>query len=345
MTGTRLQPTRRSFLQGSAAVLGAGALAGAPFRGAAAADFPSRTIEVIVPTREGGGADRNLRAVTDVWSKYLEGAVFEPGFYPGASGRVGYEVYMGKREPNPHNLLFGNMGPEVLNWVVEPPESFQFPGDYKYFAHVDNDPSVVYVSADGPFQTIEDVVEEGKRRTLTVAVSRLAHPASLGVLALGEATGAKFNLIPFSGGRNTIAAVVTGETDLGALPIAGVIERGDVLRVILLFDDQNRFGERAHNAPVVNEAFGTDLPPLVSSRAFALHSATFEEYPDEVAMLQESLRQVFDDPQHEQNIVQTGAPAEVIAYGGMEECEAYVENIIEIGNRFKPLLTGDADEG
>jgi hypothetical protein len=62
-------------------------------------------------------------------------------------------------------------------------------------------------------------------------------------------------------------------------------------------------------------------------------------------MLQESLRQVFDDPQHEQNIVQTGAPAEVIAYGGMEECEAYVANIIEIGNRFKPLLTGDTDEG
>jgi tripartite-type tricarboxylate transporter receptor subunit TctC len=344
MTGTYPKPTRRQFLEGSAAAIGAGVLA-APWSGARAQTFPSRTIEVIVPTREGGGADRNLRAVTDVWSKYLEGAVFEPGFYPGASGRVGYEVYMGKRDPDPHNLLFGNMGPEVLNWVVEPPESFQFPGDYKYFAHVDNDPSVIYVSADGPFQTIEDLVEEGKKRTLSVAVSRLAHPACLGVLVLGEATGAKFNLIPFSGGRNTIAAVVTGETDLGALPIAGVVERGDVLRVLLLFDDQNRFGEKAHNAPVVNEAFGTDLPPLVSSRAFALHSATFDEYPEEVAMLQESLRQVFDDPQHEQNIVQTGAPAEVIAYGGMEECEAYVESIVEIGNRFKPLLTGDEEEG
>jgi tripartite-type tricarboxylate transporter receptor subunit TctC len=161
------------------------------------------------------------------------------------------------------------------------------------------------------------------------------------VLALGEATGAQFNLIPFSGGRNTIAAVVTGETDLGALPVAGVVERGDVLRVLLLFDDQNKFGDKAHNAPVVNDVFGTDLPPLVSSRAFALHAATFEEYPDEVAMLQESLKQVFEDPEHEQGVLQTGAPAEVIAYGGLEECQAYVENIIEIGNRFKPLLTGE----
>ena len=120
-----------------------------------------------------------------------------------------------------------------------------------------------------------------------------------------------------------------------------MIERGDVLRVVLLFDDQNRFDDKAPDVPVVNEAFGTDLPPLVSSRAFALHGATFEQYPDEVAMLQESLKQVFDDPEHEQAIVQTGAPAEVIAYGGTEECEAYVEDILEIGNRFKPLLTGE----
>jgi putative tricarboxylic transport membrane protein len=341
MTGTRLQPTRRSFLQGSAAVFGAGALAGVPFRESGAADFPARTIEVIVPTREGGGADRNLRAVTGVWKKYLNGATFEPGFYPGASGRVGYEVYMGKREPNPHNLLFGNMGPEVLNWVVQPPETFQFPGDYQYFAHVDLDPSVIFVRADGPFQTIEDVVAEGKKRTLSVATSRLAHPASLGVLALGEATGATFNLIPFSGGRNTIAAVVTGETDLGTLPSGGVVARGDVIRIVLMFNDTNPLGEKANNAPVVNDVFGTNLPPLVSSRAFGLHSATIEQFPDEVAMLQDSLKQVFDDPEYKEAIVQTGAPWEVIAYGGIEECEAYVRNIMEVGERFKPLLTGE----
>jgi tripartite-type tricarboxylate transporter receptor subunit TctC len=345
MTGTPLQPTRRTFLQGGVAVLSAGALAGGPFRRASAADFPSRTIEVIVPTREGGGADRNLRAVTGVWKKYLDGAIFEPGFYPGASGRVGYEVYMGKRDPDPHNLLFGNMGPEVLNWVVQPPESFEFPGGYQYFAHVDLDPSVIFIAADGPFQTIEDVVAEGQKRTLSVATSRLAHPASLGVLALGEATGAKFNLIPYSGGRNTIAAVVTGETDLGTLPTGGVVARGDVIRIVLMFDNENRLGEQANNAPVVNDAFGTSLPPLVSSRAFALHSATMEQFPDEVAMLQDSLKQVFDDPEFKEAILQTGAPWEVIRYGGMEECQAYVDSIVEIGNRFKPLLTGDEEDG
>jgi tripartite-type tricarboxylate transporter receptor subunit TctC len=334
------QPTRREVLAGTAVGMAAYGLA--PWSRALAEGFPSRTIEVIVPTREGGGADRNLRAVTGVWKKYLNDATFEAGFFPGASGRVGYEVYMGKREPDPHNLLFGNMGPEVLNWVIEPPEGFTFPGDYRYFAQVDLDPSIIFVRADGPFQTIEDVIAEGKKRTISVATSRLAHPASLGALALGEATGAKFNLIPFSGGRNTIAAVVTGETDVGALPSGGVVARGDVIKVVLMFDDENRLGEQVNNAPVVNDVFGTDLPPLVSSRAFALHSKTFEQFPDEVAMLSDTLQQVFDDPELKEAILQTGAPWETMQYGDIDVCQAYVDNIIELGNRFKPLLTGDS---
>jgi putative tricarboxylic transport membrane protein len=114
---------------------------------------------------------------------------------------------------------------------------------------------------------------------------------------------------------------------------------------VLMFDDENRLGEQANNAPVVNDAFGTDLPPLVSSRAFALHSATFDQFPEEVALLQDSLRQVFDDPEFKEAILQTGAPWEVIQYGGIEECQAYVDNIVELGERFKPLLTGDTDEG
>lgn len=332
-----LSMRRREMVAGSAGL----ALTGLIGRHVRAAGFPSETIEVVVPTREGGGADRNLRAVTEVWKKYLEGATFEPGFYPGASGRVGYEVYMGKVEPNPHHLLFGNMGPEVLNWVVQPPESFEFPGAYKYFTRVDSDPSVVFVRADGPFQTIEDLVEESKKRTLSVATSRLAHPASIGILALGEATGATFNLIPLSGGRNTIAGVVTGETDLGVLPSGGVVARGDVIKILTLFADENPMPDKTGGAPTANAAFGLDLPPLVSSRAFALHSETFEQFPEEAQLLQDTLAKVFDDPAFKEAIIETGAPWEVIDYGDMAACEEYVDTIMTIGEKFKPLLTGE----
>ncbi|MFQ5917337.1 MAG: hypothetical protein ACE5I0_05935, partial [Candidatus Binatia bacterium] len=193
-------PTRRTFLKGTVAA-GVGTLF-APFDMVFAAKFPSRNINVVVPTREGGGADRNLRAFTGVWKKYLK-TNFEPGFFPGAAGRVGYEVYMGKRKADCYNLLFGNMGPEVLNWVVKKP-TFNL-DDYFYFARVDADPAIIFSSQKGKFKSIDDVIAEGKKRTINVGVSRLAHPASLGALALGRKTGVKMNLIPLSGGRNTRA--------------------------------------------------------------------------------------------------------------------------------------------
>lgn len=332
---------RRTFLKGSAAALGAGAVSGLPFSGAFGAAFPDHPLAVVVPTAEGGGADRNLRAVTTVWPKYLPGAAFEMGYFPGASGRVGYEVYMGKNAPDCYSLLFGNMGPEVLNWVVQAPDSFKFPGDYQYFAHVDIDPSVVYVAADSPFRSIDDIVAEAKKRTISVATSRIAHPASLGILAVGEATGGKFNLIPMSGGKKTLAAVVTGETDIGVLPSGSVVTAGDSVRTVLVFDKTNPLGERLNNAPAVNDALGTKIPPLFSARAFALHTAAMDKYPDRYQALVSSLEKTVADQAYRDEIVKAKAPLENIRYGDGAACQEYVDGIIEIGNRFKSLLTGN----
>lgn len=328
---------RRDFLQRSLVTAGAAIAGFSPLGRVTAQDFPTGNIKVVVPTREGGGADRNLRAVISVWKKYLK-TNFEPGFFPGASGRVGYEVYMGKREPDCYNLLFGNMGPEVLNWVVQPP-TFDL-DDYFYFARVDTDPGCLFVSANSPFKTIDDVVAEGKKRTLNVGTSRLAHPASIGCLLLGEKTGAKFNLVPLSGGKNTVAGVVTGEMDLSVLTSGTVAARGDVVRTLLVFSDENLLGERLNNAPTMNDHFGMDTPPLLSSRAFAVHAKAAEQYPDRFEILNQSIKQVFADPEYEEAFKKAKGNVEYINYGDADACKEFVADITEIGARFKGYLTG-----
>ena len=331
---TRL--SRRQILAGTAGLGGALALSSLPAR---AADYPDRNIQVVVPTREGGGADRNLRAFTEVWKTYLN-ANFEPGFYPGASGRVGYEVYMGKNEPDAYSLLFGNMGPEVLNWVVEAP-SFDL-DDFLYFGQVDTDPGVAFVGASSTFQSIDDIVAEGKKRKLNVGTSRLAHPASIGILLLGEKTGAEFNLIPLSGGKNTVAGAVTGEMDFSVLTSGTVAAAGDSVRTLLVFDNQNVLGEALDNAPTMNDHFAMDAPPMLSARAFGIHKAAVDSYPDRFELLQTTFRQVFDDPAYKEAVTSLGGFWEYVNYGGVEDCATYVKNILEIGEQFKPLLTGSA---
>lgn len=316
MTNFKRDLDRRAVLKGTGALAGAAALSSLPF-GANAAAYPDRNINVVVPTRAGGGADRNLRAVAGIWKKYLK-TNFEPGFFPGASGRVGYEVFMGKRDPDAYNLLFGNMGPELLNWVVKRP-SFEL-DDYLYFARVDTDPGVLFVGAKSKLQTLDDVIKEGKKRTLNVGTSRLAHPASIGALLFAEQAGISINLIPLSGGKNTIAGVVTGEMDLSTLTSGSVAARGKSVRSLLVFNDKNVIPDRLDNAPTLNQVYGTRVPPLLSSRAFAIHTKATKDHPDRYKVLQDSFKQVFDDPGFKSAVLKAKGVWEYINYGGPEEC-------------------------
>jgi tripartite-type tricarboxylate transporter receptor subunit TctC len=330
--------SRREVLKGSLAVAGAAVTAGFPFSRALAAGFPERNLKVYVPTREGGGADRLLRAITGVWKKYL-GVNFEPSFYPGAAGRVGYEKYMGLAKDDMYEVLFGNMGPEVLNWVVKKP-TFDL-NTFQYFAQVDSDPGIMFVSRRSKLQNIDDIIAEGKKRTLNVGVSRLAHPATLGALALGKHTGAKFNPIPLSGGKNTRAGIATGEMDLGALPSGGIVRRPKNFKVVLLFSHKNPFPDKTDNAPTMNDHFNTNLPPLIAgARGFGIKKSALEKYPERYKVLETTLKKVFDDPAFKKAYLKTKSPWEVVGYQGPDACVEYGKYISEIGEEFKDLLSG-----
>src|SRR6056297_3608289 len=298
--------------------------------------FPEGNINVFVPTAEGGGADRNFRAFSSVWKDKL-GTDFEPGFYPGASGRVGYEIYMGKADPDCYNLIFGNMGPEVLNWAMQEP-SFDM-NDYFYFGQVDKDPCCLFVGAESPLQTMDDIISAAKERRLNVGTSRMAHPASIGLLALGDKLGIDFNLIPLQGGKGTVAGAVTGEVDFSVLTSGSVIAAGDSVKTVLIFGE-NRVGEALDNAVSINDAYGMNLPEMLSARAFGIHRAAAEEFPDRLDILQSTFDQTFEDPGLMEAYVASGGTPEYLNKGGVDECAQFVKDMLELGARYKPLLTG-----
>lgn len=330
--------SRRDVLKTTAAIAGAAGFSVGPIGAAFGQSFPERNFNVYVPTREGGGADRNLRAFSGVWKNFTKVDV-EGAYYPGAAGRVGYEKYMGLAKEDCYDLMFGNMGPEVLNWVVEPP-TFNL-DDYFYFTQLDADPGILFVAANSKLQTIDDIIAEGKKRTLNVGVSRLAHPASLGALAVARHSGAKFTLVPLSGGRNTMAGVATGEMDFGALPTGGVVSAGDTFKIVLVFDEKNPLPDVMDNAPTSNGHLGTSLPPLVAgARAFAIKKAAADAHADRYEFLLSSMKKVFDDPAYKDAVIKSGAPWEFIKYGSPDDCAEYVKNITSVGKEYKDLLTG-----
>jgi tripartite-type tricarboxylate transporter receptor subunit TctC len=330
--------SRRRLLQAAGA---AATLAQLPR--AFAQSFPSKNIRVVVPTAQGGSADRLARVFDDFWGPLLK-THFEYQFMAGAAGQVGYETFIGKRERDGHNLLFGNMGPEMIMYALQKP-GYKFPQDYQYFCRLDVDDSIVFANRQSKFRKLEDVLAESKKRTVNVATSRLPHPASIGVLALGRAIGGRFNLVPYGGGNPTSVAVLNGEADIGCLPIAGVITQKETLKVLGIFNDDHKMGHVSENAPAVNKVAGSRIPALYSSRSWAVHTEVIEKHPDRFALLEKTARQVFDNPRYREEYAKTGAPVETIQFGDRALCTQYANDMIALANEYRDLLTAKRGRG
>ncbi|WP_114965687.1 Bug family tripartite tricarboxylate transporter substrate binding protein [Alkalilacustris brevis] len=329
---------RRSFLRTSGAAVAATGLGGfTGVRKAFAQDYPSRNIDIVIPTGEGGGADRDARAFTSVWGKHLN-TNFQFGYFPGAAGQVGYEFYM-DREPDAYSLLFANLGPEIIMLALQD-TGIEVGRDIVFIQQTLSEPMAVWVGPNSPIRTLEELVELGRSRPITVATSRLPHPASIGMLALGEAMGMEIVLVPYGGGNPTAMAAITQETDCAALPVTNTIVLDDQAHVLGLFADENVAPEGTDNAPTVNDALGTSIPELTSSRAWGVHRAAYDAHPDRIAALVESMEATLADPDYTAAVEAAGVPTVFIDPGDEARAMASAAATTELARRYRDLLTG-----
>jgi hypothetical protein len=136
-----------------------------------------------------------------------------------------------------------------------------------------------------------------------------------------------------------MVSVMSGEVDCGALPIAGVVAQSEQMRVLGVFNSENKMARYSENAPTVNAVFGTKLPDLYSSRSWAIHTEAMEKFPDRYALLEKTARQVFDNPAYKEAYAKTGAPVETLQYGDREVCNRYVKGMLELTNEYRSLLS------
>lgn len=334
----RIELNRRAFLRHTTAFAGAAGIGSfAGLSPAFAQGFPERNLDIVIPTGEGGGADRDARAFAKVWANHIN-TNFEFGYYPGAAGQVGYEFFM-NREPDAYGLIFANLGPEVIMLELQDTE-VKVGKDIVYIQQTLSEPMSVWVGPNSPFDSLEALVEEGKKRPITVSVSRLPHPASIGMLALGEATGANFVLVPYGGGNPSAMAAITAEVDCCALPVTNTIVLGDQARVLGIFADENVVPDQTNQAPTVNAAMGASIPPMTSSRAFGIQRAAYDAYPERVAALVESMKATLADPAYAEAVEGTGVPSLFIDAGGEDVAMETAAKMRELAIKYKDLLSG-----
>jgi tripartite-type tricarboxylate transporter receptor subunit TctC len=97
-------PRRRTPLGGAVA-----ALASVLALPAAAADFPSQPITIVVPFAPGGPIDKSARTLAQALSKQLGGASVQVDYVPGSAGTTG-TAYVTHSPKDGHTLLIHHVG-------------------------------------------------------------------------------------------------------------------------------------------------------------------------------------------------------------------------------------------
>jgi tripartite-type tricarboxylate transporter receptor subunit TctC len=191
-------------------------------RAAFAQAYPSRNITMIVPFPAGGQADLAARPVAMALERILGKSVIVDNRAGGAGGSVG-NAAAARAEPDGHTLL---MTLSSLAVLPEADRLFNRPVAYEVsqftpIARVLADPTLLAVPASAPWKTVQDLVDDAKKRPGQITYGSSGPYGTLHVAMEMFAVSADIKLlhVPFRGAGPALTAIISGTVQaLAAAP-------------------------------------------------------------------------------------------------------------------------------
>ncbi|HUS53843.1 MAG TPA: tripartite tricarboxylate transporter substrate binding protein [Thermohalobaculum sp.] len=179
---------------------------------ATAQSYPHETVTLITHSKQGGGTDVFLRAMTPFLGKYL-GANFVVENVRGGSGAKA----MAKLATAPADgAIFYGTTPTFINTSLLSKPDFTFK-DLSGVANVFLDPQIVYVRAESPYNSVQEIVDVALASPGTMKFG-VTTPGSLDRQVMEKfkaLTGVVAPVITHDGGGELLISVLNGTVDLG----------------------------------------------------------------------------------------------------------------------------------
>jgi putative tricarboxylic transport membrane protein len=182
---------------------------------AAAQEFPTKPVELVIPYGPGGSHDLTARALATVAQQYL-GQPLLVVLKPGGGGAVGSQ-YVIRAKPDGYTLMLGGTGPNTIFALVQ--KAPIGPDQFQTVARINYSAAVFSVRGDAPWKGLKDVVEHAKKNPgkLNFANTGTWGAADLPMRLFARAAGIEYNNIPYDGGGPALLAVLGGHADASFL--------------------------------------------------------------------------------------------------------------------------------
>ena len=182
-----------------------------------AAEFPSKTIKIIVPFSPGGGSDVITRLLAEKMAADLGVSVLVEN-KPGASSIIGTDA-MAKSPPDGYTILMTNRAITVNPWL------FKLPYDTSKLTPITqlvSSPLLLVSSTSAPFTNLKELITYAKANPQRVSIgnSGVGQLPHLAAVLFQKSSGTEITMINYKGSGNSVTDLIGGQIDLsfGTVP-------------------------------------------------------------------------------------------------------------------------------
>jgi len=254
-----------------------------------AADYPTRPIEVVVPSSAGGGTDVMARLFADASKKNIPQPLIVTN-KPGAGGGIG--MTEAQRAPSDGYKI----GVLISELAIVPHLGMTkvTTADFIPIARLNGDPGLIAVRAESPWQTIDELLAAAKKSEGAVSMGNAGTGTiwHLAAAAVEQKTGVKFNHVPYQGAAPSVLALIGGHVDAITVSPAEIGPHVAVGKVRVLVAMSDKRLPAPYDKVVTFKEKGTDLV-LGTWRGLGVPLNT---PPEVVKYLRDATRKAAEDP-------------------------------------------------
>jgi putative tricarboxylic transport membrane protein len=219
---------------------------------ALAQSYPSKPIELVSSTGAGGGSDLVCRLVAEIIGK--EKLLPQPVYVvnkAGGGGAIG-QTYVSGRRGDPYVFMLA-----ATNLVAAPIRTGLDIGVDKFqpLGAIGFDLNAISVAEGSPYRTLKDLIAAARDKpgTISVGTTSPAGGAHAMMHRLQKLTGARFNIVSFKSGAETVTAVMGGHLHVTAENLGEVLQPVEAKKLRLLAVPSAKRLPALPNVPTLKE--------------------------------------------------------------------------------------------
>lgn len=314
----------------SLSLIVAGLLCVGPFAAAQAPAYPANPIQLVMPYPVGGSLDATARMLANHFTETFGKPVLVDA-RPGGNTVIGAQ-YVARAKADGYTLLLtGNSTMSLLPLTFEGTLPFDTVKDFVPIGMIARLPMFVAVPKDSPYKSLQDVIDDAKRRprALSVANNGVGSLSHLAPSLLATRAGIELNHITYKGYAAALPDLITGRVDMLMSDVGSLLPALQAGSVRLLAVSSRERSLLRPDVPTVAES-GIDPAPEGWLGLFAPAGT-----PDEaVAKLRTALRAYIQTEKAREALGKFGWTAD--ASGG----EALHKRIIDEQKLFQSVVQG-----